>query len=83
MLLIWEQNASIIGILKEHNRWNFWEICESILGKFLSIFDTGQFSKRVHIIDHVNHKLYKSSGKSHLVESSVKLKIVQHIVWLS
>jgi len=31
-------------MLKKHNRQNFWKIPESILGKILSIFDSGGVS---------------------------------------
>jgi len=36
--------ATHIIIIDSHNREDFWEIPESIIGKFLSIIDTGLYS---------------------------------------
>jgi len=79
MLLIWEQNASIIGILKEHNAW---EVTESILGKILNWTQANSVRefilKIMQTTSYISHQV-----KCHSVESSAELKIMLHTVWLS
>jgi len=38
------------GLILEHNRKDFWEIPESMIGKFLSIIDAGLFIVCIHLI---------------------------------